>query len=133
MSIAFIFSLLFSVLVLVFALQNSASVTINFLFTKYTMTQAIVILLSAVIGAIIVLLLSTVKQIKLNLKIRNLTKQVSRLEEAKLLKEKEDLVQLERVAVEDRELKAKEEMVHIEKLEEENRLLKEKDETLVQQ
>ena len=110
MPIAFIFSLLFSVLVVLFALQNSASVTINFLFVEHTMSQALVILISAIFGAIIVLLLGLVKQIQSNMKIRNLTKKINRLEE------------------EDRLLKEKEDIVHVERLEEENRLLKEKEE-----
>ena len=106
MPIAFIFSLLFSVLVVVFALQNSAVVTINFLFIEYSMSQAIVILISAAFGAIIVLLLGMLKQLKSSMKIRGLTKTVNKLEE------------------DERQLKEKEEMVNRARLEEENRLLK---------
>jgi len=111
MPIAFIFSLLFSVIVVIFALQNSAIVTINFLFAEFTMSQALVILVSAIFGAIIVLLLGMIKQIASSMKIRNLTKAINKLEE------------------EARLLKKKEEMVHIERLEEENKLLKEKEES----
>lgn len=109
MPIAFIFSLLFSVIVVVFALQNSASVTINFFFGEHTMSQAVVILISAIFGAIIVLLLGTIKQIKSKITIRNLTKTINGLEEG------------------ERRFKEKEEKVLREKLEEENRLLKEKE------
>ncbi|ABR49788.1 hypothetical protein Amet_3668 [Alkaliphilus metalliredigens QYMF] len=110
MSVAFIFSLLFSVLVVVFALQNSAIVTINFLFVEHSISQALVILISAIFGAIIVLLLSMVKQIKSNIKIRNLTKTIHKSEEA------------------ERILKEKEEKIQRGKLEEENRLLREQEE-----
>ncbi len=111
MPIAFIFSLLFSVLVVIFALQNSGSVTINVLFEQYTMSQAIVILISATFGATIALLLGMVKQIKSSFKIHNLTGKVNKLEKA------------------DRQSKEKEKMVDKEKLEEENKLLKEKEQT----
>lgn len=112
MPIAFIFSLLFSVLVVLFALQNSASVTINFLFVEQTMSQALVILISAIFGAIIVLLLGLVKQIQSNMKIRNLTKKINRLEEEdRLLKEKKGIVHVERLEEENRQLKEKEEEV----------------------
>ncbi len=109
MPIAFILSLLFSILVVVFALQNSGSVTINVLTEQYTMSQAIVILISAIFGAIIVLLLSMVKQIKSSVKIHNLTGKVNKLEKA------------------DKKSKENEKMVDKERLEEENRLLKERE------
>ena len=109
MPIAFIFSLLFSVLVVVFALQNSGSVTINILTAEYTMSQAIVILISAIFGAIIVLLLGMVEQIKSSFKIHNLTGKVNKLEKA------------------DRKSKENVKIVDKERLEEENRLLKEKE------
>lgn len=126
MPIAFIFSLLFSVLVVIFALQNSANVTINFLFVEQTVSQALVILISAIFGAIIVLLLSMLKQIKLNMKIRNLTKTVNRYEEeARLGKEKEDIDHRERLEEENKILKENEEIVQSERLAEEDRLLKE--------
>lgn len=109
MPIAFIFSLLFSILVVVFALQNSGSVTINVLTEQYTMSQAIVILISAIFGAIIVLLLSMVKQIKSSFKSHNLTGKVNKLEKA------------------DRKSKENEKLVDQKKLENENKLLKEKE------
>lgn len=112
MPIAFIFSLLFSVLVVVFALQNSTIVTLNFLSLEITISQAIVILISASVGAIIVLLLSMMKQIKSNIKIRSLNKIIEKLEEKdKLLKEKEDMAHLEKLEEENKKLKDNEEMI----------------------
>lgn len=88
MTLRFVISLLFALLVAIFALQNSMSVTINFLFAEFTISQALVILISAVFGAIFVLFLGTIKQIKSNMKIRTLTKTANMLEEEnKILKE----------------------------------------------
>lgn len=81
MEIRFIISLLFSVLVAIFAIQNAGSVEINFLFAKFTISQAIVILASAIVGAIIVLFLSLIKQIKQNMKIKHLNKEIESLVE----------------------------------------------------
>lgn len=81
--IKFIISLLFAVLVAIFAIQNAGSVEINFLFTKFTISQAVVILSSAIVGAFIVVLLSLVKQIKQNMKIKQLNKEIETLAEEK--------------------------------------------------
>lgn len=81
MAIKFIISLLMALLVAVFAIQNAGSVEINVLLAKYTMSQALVILISAISGAIVVLLLGTVQQVKLTMKLKSTEKTVSRLEE----------------------------------------------------
>jgi uncharacterized integral membrane protein len=88
MTIRFVVSLLFALIVAIFALQNAVSVTIKFLFAEFAISQALIILLSAVFGAIIVLFLGTIKQIKTNIKMRNLSKLADKLEEEnKILKE----------------------------------------------
>lgn len=79
MEIRFIISLLFAIIVAVFAIQNAGSVEINFLFAKFTISQAVVILASAIVGALIVLLLSLIKQIKQNMKIKQLNKEIEAL------------------------------------------------------
>lgn len=81
MEFKFIISLLFSVLVAIFAIQNAGNVEINFLFTKFTISQAVVILGSTIIGALIVLLLGFIKQIKQNMKIKQLNKEIEMLTE----------------------------------------------------
>ncbi|MFA5523119.1 MAG: LapA family protein [Tissierellales bacterium] len=86
MEVKFIISLIFAVLVAVFAIQNAGNVEINFLFTKFTISQAVVILSSAIVGAFIVVLLSLVKQIKQNMKIKQLNKEMG-----VVLEEKEKL------------------------------------------
>lgn len=75
----FIISLIFAVLVAIFAIQNAGSVEVKFFLANFTISQAVVILGSAIIGAIIVLLLGLIKQIRLNLKIKQLTKEIDSL------------------------------------------------------
>lgn len=81
MEFKFIISLLFAVLVAIFAIQNAGNVEINFLFTKFTISQAVIILCSAIVGAIIILLLGLVKQIRQNMKIKQLNKEIEMLTE----------------------------------------------------
>lgn len=89
MAVKFIISMVFAILVAIFAIQNSSNVTINFLFAEFSISQALVILISAIVGAIIVMILATVTQIRLNLKLKTSTKTISRLEEEnKLLSSK---------------------------------------------
>lgn len=73
MQIWFIVSLLFSVIVAVFAVLNSSVVTINLVFQSFEMSQSIVILASAVAGAVIVLFLGLFSKVKTSLKIRELS------------------------------------------------------------
>lgn len=77
--IKFIISLIFSILVAVFAIQNSGNVEVRFFLAQFTISQAVVILVSAIVGAIIVLLLGLIKQIKQNMKIKQLSKEVNNL------------------------------------------------------
>ncbi len=79
----FILSLGFSIVIALFAIANAGSVRINFIFAIYEVSQAIVILLSAIVGAVIVMLLSIVKNIKLNMKISNQEKVISDLQREK--------------------------------------------------
>ncbi len=81
MQTKFVISMLFAILVATFALQNANPVNIKVLFTEFSVSQALVILGSAVLGAIIVLLLGLIKQMKLNKKIKNLTKEGTVLQE----------------------------------------------------
>ncbi|NBI06932.1 LapA family protein [Senegalia massiliensis] len=90
MQLGFILSLLFAVLIATFAVQNSASVAINFLFTKVEVSQALVIFISAALGAIIVAFLGLVKHRKMNktinqqkLEIEKLKKDCTRLDRKK--------------------------------------------------
>lgn len=79
----FILSLGFSIIIALFAIANAGSVRVNFIFAIYEVSQAIVILISAIVGAVIVMLLSIVKNIKLNMKISNQEKVIAELQREK--------------------------------------------------
>lgn len=72
----FILSLIFSIFVAIFAIFNAETVKINFLFTKVEISQALVILISTALGAIIVLFMSFFRQLKLKKRIKALEKQL---------------------------------------------------------
>ncbi len=80
MQILFVFSLLFAILVAVFAVMNSDPVTIKLLWKQYQSSQAIVILGSAAVGAIIVAFLGIFSKVKSSLKIRELQNKIKKLE-----------------------------------------------------
>ena len=79
----FILSLGFSIIIALFAIANAGSVRVNFIFAVYEVSQAIVILISAIVGAVIVMLLSIVKNIKLNMRISSQEKVISELQREK--------------------------------------------------
>ncbi|WP_432665393.1 lipopolysaccharide assembly protein LapA domain-containing protein [Wukongibacter baidiensis] len=95
MQILFIFSLVFAILVSVFAVMNSDPVTIKLLWKQYEFSQAIIILGSAAIGAIIVALLGMVNRVKSGFKIRELQNKIKGLE-----KELEEFKPVDSVEVE---------------------------------
>ncbi len=82
----FIVSLIFAILVAIFANQNAGNGEVRFFFGHFTISQAVVILVSTIVGAIIVLLLGLVKQIRQNIKIKQLSKEIE-----SLTSEKEEL------------------------------------------
>ncbi|NLL70801.1 MAG: LapA family protein [Epulopiscium sp.] len=81
MAIRFIISLFFAILVAFFAIQNANPVEINVFFAEYRISQALVILFSAILGGSIVLLLGMVKQIKSTFKMKTAVKTITQLEE----------------------------------------------------
>ena len=83
----FIFSLIFAGLVGAFALSNSDKVAIDLIITQIEMSQAIVIFVSAFLGAIIVALLGLVKDLKSKKEIKRLNK-----ERDILIEEKNELI-----------------------------------------
>lgn len=72
MQLWFVFSLIFSIIIAAFAVLNSDTVTIKFFWQNVQLSQSLVILLSAVVGAAIVLFLGLFNKIKTTLKIREL-------------------------------------------------------------
>ena len=71
-----IVSLIFSLIIAVFASLNSEVVSISLIFSKYQLSQSLVIILSAVIGAVIAIFLGLFNKIKTSLKIRELNNEV---------------------------------------------------------
>ncbi len=95
MALKFIISLILSLLVAFFAIQNSGSVNINVLFATYTISQALVIIISAIAGAVVVLFLGTIQQVKLSMKLKGFSKTISKLEEEnRVLKEKVNVIEV---------------------------------------
>lgn len=77
----FILSLIFALVVAIFALQNAETVNINFLLMKLSMSQALVIFISAIFGAATVMMLSIIRWIKLKSKVKSSLKTITLLEE----------------------------------------------------
>lgn len=83
MQINFILSLIFATLIAVFALKNGDKVLIDFLFAKVNVSQAIVIFISAILGAVIVAVLGSVRGIKLKKEIKDLKNKLAEVEDEK--------------------------------------------------
>ncbi|MGI5911036.1 MAG: LapA family protein [Syntrophomonadaceae bacterium] len=77
----FILSLLFAVVVAVFALQNAGPIEVKFFTLKIAVSQALIILISAMFGAVTMMLFSIVRWLKLRSKFINSTKKITALEE----------------------------------------------------
>jgi uncharacterized integral membrane protein len=71
----FIVGLVFAIIVTIFALTNSNPVVINMIFYKLESSQALVIFISAALGAIIAASLGLVSHIKLKSQIKTLRKE----------------------------------------------------------
>ncbi|MBM7555439.1 LapA family protein [Halanaerobacter jeridensis] len=83
MRLNFIAALILSIIVASFAIVNSKIVTINLLFSKVSVSQALVIFISVAVGAIIALLFGLVKEIKLKRQLKEKKKELKDLEQEK--------------------------------------------------
>lgn len=81
MQIWFLLSLLFSILVAVFAVLNSNVVPIKLYWIDYQLSQSLVILISAILGAMVAIFLGVFSKVKSSLKIRELNLTVNSLEQ----------------------------------------------------
>ena len=72
--VMFLISLLFAIIITIFALTNANPVVINMLFYKFEASQALIIFISAALGAVIVASLGFVNHIKLKSQIKTLHK-----------------------------------------------------------
>ncbi|KAF1086659.1 hypothetical protein SPSYN_00378 [Sporotomaculum syntrophicum] len=77
----FVLSLFFAVIVTIFAVQNANTAEVRFLHLELNISQALVILVSAIIGAVTVLLLSIIRSFKLKKKMKELNKVITNLKE----------------------------------------------------
>ncbi|MBZ4663019.1 MAG: uncharacterized protein JG776_701 [Caloramator sp.] len=93
--ILFITSLIFGILVIIFALTNAGPVPVKLFFYTFESSQALIIFISVLIGAIITLSLGIRKYLSIN------------KSEKQLLKENENLkIEIERLLDEIKELKS---------------------------
>lgn len=76
----FIVSLVAALLVAIFAIQNSDPVDIKFLVASTNISQALVILISASLGAVVAIFLGLLKQFSLKKSIKEKSKMVQSLE-----------------------------------------------------
>ncbi len=80
MQFTYIIALLFALIVAAFALLNAQPVTVDFAFNEFQISLALVILISAAAGAIILGFLGLFHRVKENLKFREMSARVRRLE-----------------------------------------------------
>jgi uncharacterized integral membrane protein len=72
MQLYFILSLIASIVVIIFALTNSAAVPVRIFFAQYELSLALIIFISTAFGAIIASMLGLVNHFKLKIKIKRL-------------------------------------------------------------
>ena len=75
MQSGFIFSLIFAVFIGLFALRNGGPVSIDLFFTEIRMSQALVIIFSALLGAIVIYFLNFFKILHFKKEIKTLNKE----------------------------------------------------------
>lgn len=73
-------SLVFSLVVAIFAIQNAVQVTVNFLIWNFQTSLVVVILSAAVIGALAIFSVGMFRQFSLSRKIKEYDKKVKELE-----------------------------------------------------
>ncbi len=81
MQFVIVISMIFAILIAIFALQNAAIITINLLWYKLNLSQAVVILGSALFGVLVMIPFDIVKRVKHGMKTSELNNQIRRLNE----------------------------------------------------
>jgi uncharacterized integral membrane protein len=100
MQLTVILSMMFAIFIAIFAGLNSNVVEVNLLFVKSELSQAIVILISAIFGAALMYLLNFFKSLKKSNEIRTLRKSNEKLQqEINILSEKNN--EVEQVVIND--------------------------------
>ncbi|HYE80774.1 MAG TPA: LapA family protein [Clostridia bacterium] len=103
MQFIIVISMIISILIAFFAVQNAGVVVVNLLWYKVSMSQAVIILCSALFGVLIMLPFDIARTIKYKLKLMDLSGENKRLKEElkKCDSEKEKTVQEILPAVDD--------------------------------
>jgi len=73
--------MIFALFIALFAIQNATVITINFLWYKFNLSQAVVILGSALFGILIMLPFDIVKRVRFRIKINELNSKIKKLDE----------------------------------------------------
>lgn len=81
MQVIIVFSMIFSILIALFAVQNAEIVTINLLWYQLSLSQAVIILGSALFGVLIMLPFDIFRAVKHKLKLMEMTGEIKRLKE----------------------------------------------------
>ncbi len=80
MSWKFVLSLIFALIVAVFAIQNADAVAVKFLIWDISVSQALIVLISAIFGALAVALIGMISQMRLKSTIRSDKKEIASLQ-----------------------------------------------------
>jgi uncharacterized integral membrane protein len=72
MQIHFVLSLLVAILVVIFAVTNAGAVPVKIFFAEYSLSLALVIFISAALGAVIATMFGLVKQFRLGKQLKKL-------------------------------------------------------------
>jgi len=81
MQFIIVISMIFALFIALFAIQNATVITINFLWYKFDLSQAVVILGSALFGILIMLPFDIVKRVRFRIKINELNSKIKKLDE----------------------------------------------------
>lgn len=81
MQFIIVISMIFAFFIAVFAIQNATVITINFLWYKLNLSQAVVILGSALFGILMMLPFDIVKRVRYSMKINELNNKIKKLNE----------------------------------------------------
>lgn len=79
--VGLILALIFSLVIAIFATVNQQPVEINYLYGRAEVPAVVVILGSAILGALVMFLLSVIRQVRANFRIRGLRNEVDELKE----------------------------------------------------
>lgn len=85
----FLFAIIVMILVTIFALSNASTTPVRFFMWSFELSLALVIFISAAIGAVIAISLGLMKQLRNRKRFKQLEKQVASLEKEKAALEKD--------------------------------------------